>query len=121
MKQNLKLQKQKDEHERINIVYQKRYLSCTCTCRNASSAEVSDSQPAAVPKSINENQEEEIHLTLTQNALLGRHINPSLKLGLLVGDLAVMIFAEEELQTKTAASLNREKFLFMMGKFANIQ
>lgn len=120
MKHNMKLQKQNEEIGKLNIIYQKRHLLCTCKNANPSPVEeqfvadpvaespTSPAVPKPVPKTI-----DEISLTATQTALLSQHLSPKLKLGMLVGDLAVMLFPKSDLDLKTASALDSDKLLFI--------
>ncbi len=119
-KQNAKLQKLNEETQKLGIVYQKRFLQCTCKNSTLPPAE---NQAAASPTVRNvpdipdiPETTNDIKLTSTQEALLQNHLHPTLKLGMLVGDLAVMIFPPTDLSTKTASTLDPTKLLFMMGK-----
>lgn len=118
-KENEKMRKTTDEVNRLNRMHQQRNFACTC--KNTSTPlefRSSSSPPAAMNKPPAGSPEtlDEINITPTQTALLLRHVEPQLKIGMLVGDLATMLFSVEELTMKTASALNGDKLLFMLGR-----
>lgn len=127
MKQNARLQKENEELRKLNIFYQKRNIRCTCnaipqpsetqltiTAKPTVTAQSTVSEQSSLPTTPTTLKE--FTLSNRQIALLDTNVNPTMKDGALVGDLAVMVFPMEDLVTKTAKQLDEDKVTWMIGK-----